>query len=236
MSRIAIVAALPGELKPLVRGWTHSQHHGVDLWSRQTAGVEVIAACAGAGAKAAGRALAEVFPQEKPTLVISVGWAGALTGGYRTGEAYPVSAVIDAGSGERFSATLLSASAHPAPAATLVTIRTVAGIAEKRRLATTHSAGLVDMEATAVARWAAAHSVPFACIKAISDGPQDPLPDFNPFLSESGQFLTGRFVLFALVRPALWPVLIRMGRHSSRAAQSLAKYLGDVLTQQGKRF
>jgi adenosylhomocysteine nucleosidase len=118
----------------------------------------------------------------------------------------------------------------------LVTTRTVAGINEKKRLAAAHSAGLVDMEASAVARWAAANSVPFACIKAVSDGPLDPLPDFNPFLSDSGQFLTGRFVCFALVRPRLWPVLIRMGRHSSQAARSLAKYLGDLLTQQGKRF
>jgi hypothetical protein len=32
MTRIAIIAALPGELKPLVRGWQHERHLSVDVW------------------------------------------------------------------------------------------------------------------------------------------------------------------------------------------------------------
>ncbi len=32
MGRIAIIAAMPGELKPLVRGWQHQRSNGGDLW------------------------------------------------------------------------------------------------------------------------------------------------------------------------------------------------------------
>jgi hypothetical protein len=32
MTRVAIIAAMPAELKPLVRGWRHERRNGVDLW------------------------------------------------------------------------------------------------------------------------------------------------------------------------------------------------------------
>jgi hypothetical protein len=51
---------MPGELKPLVRGWQHERRNGVDLWRwRFRWGGEWIAACAGAGVEAATRAFAE---------------------------------------------------------------------------------------------------------------------------------------------------------------------------------
>jgi hypothetical protein len=57
---VAIIAAMPGELKPLTRGWRHVRSNGVDLWRWRFDGGEWIAACAGAGVEAATRAFAEV--------------------------------------------------------------------------------------------------------------------------------------------------------------------------------
>ena len=34
----AIIAAMTGELKPLVRGWQHERRNGVDLWRWRTRG------------------------------------------------------------------------------------------------------------------------------------------------------------------------------------------------------
>ena len=77
---------------------------------------------------------------------------------------------------------------------------------EKRRLAATYDAALVDMEAAAIARLAAMRGIPFYCIKGVSDGFNDRLPDFNPFLTADGRF---RLVPFALFEPAAALVLAR---------------------------
>ncbi len=49
------------------------------------------------------------------------------------------------------------------------------------------------MEAAAIARLAAMRGIPFYCIKGVSDGLTDHLPDFNRFLSPAGQFQIARF-------------------------------------------
>ena len=46
MKRVAIIAAMPAELKPLTRGWRHVRSNGVDLWRWSFDGGEWIAACA----------------------------------------------------------------------------------------------------------------------------------------------------------------------------------------------
>src|ERR1035438_6503209 len=100
MTRVAIIAAMPGELKFLVRGWQHTRSNGVDLWRSENG--EWIAACAGAGVGAATRAFAEVEKSGEVEKVVSVGWAGALREELVVGQAYDVSTVIDARTGERF--------------------------------------------------------------------------------------------------------------------------------------
>ncbi|HME58856.1 MAG TPA: hypothetical protein VKF63_11005, partial [Terracidiphilus sp.] len=195
MTRIAIIAAMPAELKPLTRGWRHSRSNGVDLWRRRFDDGEWVAACAGAGVDAATRAFAEVEKLGPITTVLSTGWAGALREELAPGEAFDVSVVIDARTGERFVA------ASPPNDCWLVTSSRVADATEKKRLASTYEAALVDMEAAGIARIAKMRGIPFYCIKGISDGYSDQLPDFNRFISPGGQFKLARFIVFALLRP-----------------------------------
>ena len=103
--------------------------------------------------------------------------------------------------------------------------------AEKKRLAAAYQAGLVDMEAAAIGRLAAMRGIPFYCIKGVSDGFDDRLPDFNRFISSQGQFLMARFTLFSVLRPWYWPALIRMGENSRKASQSIAESLLDFLDE-----
>jgi adenosylhomocysteine nucleosidase len=228
MTRTAIIAAMPAELKPLTRGWRHQRSNGVDLWRLSIADGEWIAACAGAGLQAATRAFAEVEKSGEVDLLISTGWAGALREALAPGQALDVSGVIDARTGERFVAAV------PLPDCCLVTSPKVADAHEKLRLAETYSAALVDMEASAIARLAQMRGIPFYCIKGISDGYTEQLPDFNRFISPDGRFLTIRFSLFALLRPWHWPALIRMGENSRKAARSIAGSLLDLLDKEGQ--
>jgi len=225
MNRIAIIAAMPGELRPLVRGWCHERRDGIDLWRNQSTDLDCIAACAGAGFAAATRAFAEVEKLGPVDAVISVGWVGALRLDLVSGQAYQVSSVLDARTGERFF------SANVPADCLLVTATQVVNAAEKQRLATTYKAHLVDMEAAAVARLAQMRSIPFYCIKGISDGYTDQLPDFNRFISRNGQFRTASFIVFAILRPWHWRALARMGENSSKAARGIAVSLLDLLDE-----
>ena len=227
MSRTAIIAAMPAELKPLTRRWRHERHNGVDLWRWSFDGGEWIAASAGAGVDRAAKAFAEVEKSGELDSVISTGWAGALREELVPGQTYDVSTVIDARTGERFVTT------GPPNDCWLVTNSRVADAAEKQRLASTYEAALVDMEAAGVARLARMRGIPFYCIKGISDGYSDHLPDFNRFISTDGQFQLLRFVFFALVRPWHWRALIRMGENSSKAARSIAASVLDLLDERG---
>ena len=227
MTRVAIIAAMPSELRPLVNGWPHSARSGIRFWVRhdkkENWEEEWIAACAGAGESAATRAFAAIEDGGPVDLVFSIGWAGSLRLDIAAGTAHNVAGVIDVGTGERFNCDAGAGNLW------LATSPKVADAVEKRRLASTYNAALVDMEAAAIARLAQMRGIPFYAVKGVSDGLNDRLPDFNRFLSPGGQFRLPHFVLFALFRPWYWPALIQMGENSKRASQSIAKLLVDFL-------
>ena len=226
MTRVAIIAAFPGELKPLVRGWPHSTRNNILFWAQRSPEEEWMAACAGAGQAAATRAFAAIEEGGPIDLVFSVGWAGALRAEIAAGSAHNLAGVIDVRTGERYNCDAGAGELW------LVTSPKVADRAEKRRLASTYSAALVDMEAAAIARLCAARGTPFYCIKGVSDGHTERLPDFNRFLSPAGQLKLAKLTLFATLQPWYWPALIRMGENSRKASQNIAESLRDFLSGQ----
>jgi len=233
MTRTAFIAAFPGELKPLVstvipgansaRVWPHSTRDGIHFWAVRNEEEEWIAACAGAGQAAATRAFAAIEDGGPIDLVFSLGWAGALRSDLAPGSAHNVAGVIDIKTGERYRCDAEAGDEW------LLTAPAVANADEKLRLARTYKAALVDMEAAAIARLAAMREIPFYCIKGVSDGLDAKLPDFNRFLSRTGQLETARLVLYAMFRPWHWPALIQMGENSRKASQSIAELVLKLL-------
>jgi len=222
VTRTAIIAAMAGELKPLVRGWKRERVNGVDVWKHRDDNLYV-AACAGVGQAAATRAFAAVERDAPVDLLFSYGWAGALRADLAVGTAWNMAGIIDARTGERFRCDAGAGEEW------LVTSPVVANAAEKRRLAAAYGAGLVDMEAAASARLAQMRGIPFYSIKGVSDGVGARLPDFNRFIGDDGGFRLGSLVLFALLRPKYWPELIRMGENSSKASEEMAKAFREFL-------
>ena len=236
MIRVAVIAAMADELKPLVRGWRHQRRATgantfVDLWRWAFDEGEWIAACSGAGADAGARAFAAIEQDGPISLALSIGWAGALTENVDLGRTYQVSAVIDSRTGERYNVAAWPAANSDQKL--VVTNPVVADEREKRRLAATYGADLCDMEGAIVARLAAMRGIPFYCFKAVSDGLEERLPDFNRFISTSGQIQLTRFILYALFRPVYWPALLRMGENSKKASQSIAESVFDFLDERG---
>jgi len=227
MTRVAIIAAMPGELKPLVRGWPSSTRGNIHFWAQRNEEEEWMAACSGTGQAAATRAFAAIEAGGPIDLVISYGWVGALTAGIASGSAHNIAGGIDVRTGERFNCDAGAGDRW------LVTSPIVADAAEKRRLAAAYKADLVDMEAAAIARLAQMRGIPFYCFKGVSDGFKDKLPDFNRFIRPDGQFNMAGMVLFSILRPSHWPSLIRMGENSKKASLSLRHSLLDFLDGRG---
>lgn len=217
--RIGIIAALPDELKPLVRDWRASTlKDGTRLWIRNASNGDVhLAACSGMGAEAARRAFAAAERDQPLDVVLSVGWAGAVYEGAKPGKAYVPSAIVDVQTGERFQL------ANGERSLTIVTTARVADAAEKARLYAAYpGAVVVDMEAATVARLAQMRGIPMACVKGVSDGMDAELPDLNPFISPSGHLRLLPFVAHLAVRPRYWKAIAELNRNSRNAARAMA--------------
>ncbi len=218
---IVIIAAMPGELKPLVRSWAALEtREGVDGWQHPNG--PIMAFCGGMGANAATRAFARARQVCEPVQLLSVGWAGALREELAPGLIIRPSMVRDLNTG-----AMLSASGS---GGLLLTSTRVAVREDKHRLARTYDGALaVDMEAAALARLAEAHDLHFRAIKAISDTLDEELPDMNPFVTAAGQFAMGRFVAHVAVRPHYWKTLARFGKQAAMAAENLCAAVADEI-------
>ena len=75
------------------------------------------------------------------------------------------------------------------------------------------------MEAATVARFARAKNLGFLCFKAVTDGPNDELPDFNRFTTPEGRLRTSAFAAWALFHPQYWRVLGELEKNSRLAAR-----------------
>jgi adenosylhomocysteine nucleosidase len=218
MKCIGIIAALPGELKPLVKGWQQRGRFHVGKLGE----AECIAIAGGMGAAAATRAAEQILAEAPLAALVSYGWAGALSCGLKPPTACVIGEVIDSTSNETYSTA-----SHDGQR--LVTLDHVARPDEKRALAQKYQTPLVDMEAAAVARFAAARNLAFYCLKGISDGYNDKLPDFNPFLGKDGQLRMPAFIAYALLHPQYWSALRQLDKQSKGAATSLADLATESL-------
>ncbi|HTV15142.1 MAG TPA: hypothetical protein VME68_10525 [Acidobacteriaceae bacterium] len=211
MESIGLIAAVHQELKPLVRDWERC----TALFRGQVGSTEAIAIAAGMGTSAALRGCEAALAAGPIDSLVSIGYAGSVSCGLQAGAAYPIREVIDAATGETFLTQCEKGQR-------LITLDRVAGPDEKRRLALEHKAVLVDMEAAAVARFAREHNLRFLCFKAVTDGPNDKLPDFNRFVSPKGEWCMTPFVTYLAFHPQYWGAVRRLARNSNAASLDLA--------------
>jgi adenosylhomocysteine nucleosidase len=232
MSRVGIIAALPGELKPLVQGWKPvplpDARKGQAAWSSRVDDVECIAVCAGVGSEAAAHACDLSAQGGALDAIVSVGWSGALSCGIHPGNAYAVNEVVDALTGEHFPTNFPVPEGSGVPLR-LVTTDHIAQYAEKRQLAGLYQAVMVDMEAATVARFARSQHIAFYCLKAISDEIADVLPDFGRYTDSAGHLRVAPLLGHVAVRPKYWPAMLRIGQNAKSGARAVAGALGPLI-------
>jgi adenosylhomocysteine nucleosidase len=214
----AIIAALPREVKHLVRGWqVHKLPNKTIAYTNDFA----VVACAGMGPARATLALQAAMALKPVTAVLSVGLAGACDPSLHVGDVVHAGVVIDSQSGERYIDTQFR---H-----VLVSSPTIASVREKHRLRESYDASAVDMEAATVARMAQAHSLAFHAIKTISDDATFELQELSRFATHDGQFRESAFAAYSVARPHLWPKLLNLAGNGKRAIQSLTAELESQL-------
>ncbi len=216
MPRLAIVAALEREVRPLVKKWrvTEKEHDGRRYRFFQSG--DTVLVCGGIGAAAARRACEAVIEIFDAQVVCSAGFAGALNPSLKVGDLVRPGTVINASDGSR---TAISAGNG-----VLVSFGSVASPEQKQKLRDSYGAEIVDMEAAAVARAAEARGKEFMAVKAISDVADFEFPAMERFVDADGRFLQWRFGLYSAIRPWLWVRVVQLARNSNRASTALCMY------------
>jgi adenosylhomocysteine nucleosidase len=222
--KVAIVAALEREVRPLVRGWRSYRLLAADGLHRLRffESESAVVVCGGIGREAATEATRTVIERYRPQVVVSAGFAGAAVPELRVAAILDPDRVVMASTGTAFGT-------GGAGNGVLVTVAGVAGPEEKRRVAERFSAQAVDMEAAAVARAAQAEGVAFRALKAITDELDFSLPPTDGFIDASGEFRTLRFALHLAKRPWLWASARSFRRNCSLAAQALTTALAGFI-------
>src|SRR5205814_2188476 len=107
-----------------------------------------------------------------PPLLVSAGFAGALTPGLDIGSLVRPAELVDDEAGRVWPVTGI-----PGTSGRVVTHAFMIGRpADKEALGRKWRADAVDMESAAVARLCSEHAIPFGCVRVISDRLQDRLP------------------------------------------------------------
>ena len=188
-------------------------------------GVPALFAANGVGRRAAAAAARAIAGANPVAALVSTGFAGALAPDYKVGDLFVAQRVIGGGVG--YSGRLPACPNGSCRRGTLLTVdRVVQSAEEKRRLAASSGAQAVDMEAAAVAEVAAERSLPFYCVRALSDDAEAAFPiDFNRALRADGSFSITDILRQVGLSRARRRQLARLKRDGERAARSLAAFL-----------
>ena len=164
----------------------------------------------------------------RPTVIVSAGFSGAVVSGLRVGDLIVAEDVCD---GDGFCRPMTwPVATVPYRRGRLLTVANIIGSPdEKRRLGERCGAVAVDMETAVAARLCGKASVPFGCLRAISDDVDASLSESLLDLLQAGRVKPARLLAAVLRRPPLIAELMQLGAHTRKAAWELAVGLETLL-------
>jgi adenosylhomocysteine nucleosidase len=215
---IAVTFALPNESSDFVRLLTNGRLHGDELCVLHT----------GVGARTANERVTPFLEKTRPQLLISAGFAGALTDDFRVGDLLVA---------ENFShPDLLSAilSMKNLHFGKMITATDIADSFEKRtELARMSGAVAVDMETEPIARICRERNLPMLSLRAISDTPSAPfaIPQRVLFDLERQRTSLVRLAGHVLRHPSAIGQLANVAKQASTARRALTSALDLLLLE-----
>jgi adenosylhomocysteine nucleosidase len=236
--RVLVTFALENEFAPwrALHRFRRSTWGAAEAYFAEIGAAEVSVVLTGAGPRQAALQASKVTwgGSDSVEVCISSGLAGALKPQYQIGQVLAARAVMAESAPERATSGILDSSAALVSfaeeyGATAVdrfysAERVVARAQEKRHLG--GSADAVEMESFQILLKARAEGIPAVAIRAISDDVDEDLPlDMNEIFNAEGEVSVPRVLGQVALRPKSLPSLVRLGRRSKRAAESLALFL-----------
>jgi adenosylhomocysteine nucleosidase len=233
--RVAVLAALPRELAPLVRQLRAVREAGCqlyDIYLGEDSFSHIILVATGMGTLNAISAVTHVRNEYRPDIVVSIGYGGSLFTGSAGGDIV-------------FGSEFLSIAESGAVTDRMIlfdeevfkkiniglqikkgAIITLPGLMKKSWIISKLPAGITnpvcDMETCALAVYCADNGIRFFAMRGITDlVNQDITSDVANIADETGKVSIARAIQTILKKPWLIPVLIRLGIYSHKASQHL---------------
>lgn len=244
MEKIGIICAIPRERRPILRcfpGATKSELAGFLSWSFPAGTNHVTLVESGMGAVNAAAATAAMVAAFRPTIVLSVGFCGAIRPGALVGDLvvatqqYTLTSgrlALEAGPDMGLCHGLLQGAA-PLNYHCGTFISTDSFISKgdicpliPDKLPTP----VLEMESAAIVKVCRSAGLPAVAIRAVSDtAAEDPAPLALKLFSPNFSLSKKRVAAALLARPNLLPQLARLARNTSIAGNSLARALANAL-------
>jgi nucleoside phosphorylase len=219
-SPIGITFALAAESSGLTRQLQAVKRHQ-DLLSGKIAGRDVTILHTGVGAKACNARLEILLHKTRPGLVISSGFAGAVSEQLRVGDLILAQNFSD--SGLLANAECILRDRQPQVVKLFTSTSIIDSLTERNEIARAAGAAAVDMETGAIADVCKIHGVPLLSLRIISDTTSQPFPAPPSVLFDIERQQTNfRGLLAYLLRdPGSVRPLFRFGRQIARARAGL---------------
>jgi adenosylhomocysteine nucleosidase len=247
-SMLLVAAALEEELKigmALCRGKKRMPPPSVSLWQARRNDKTICFLKTGVGPRRSAASLEDALKVVQPSLVLMVGYAGALDPNLHLGDLVAVGKALAFSldkSNPTWDHVLLdgtfelahcealaeSAKSYGLTACTgevLTSSYVLGDPAHKRLLYEKFHALIVDMETAALARVAASRAVPFSCIRAVSDVADDTF--LAPFSYDPATRVPAR--ARKLIKTGMVRVYREWKNHTSVAGKSLSRFLSCYL-------
>ncbi|MBN1581830.1 MAG: phosphorylase [Anaerolineae bacterium] len=245
METIGLIAAMPQEIKPVLRRVGKRERTTLGPFSCyrfQLANLDCLLVESGIGLKRAIAATRELLSAARPSLLVSFGVAGAVRNDLRVGDVVLASGACLLDEGIPGAVLPLAPFTNAARQAATQAMkrrgaRLVAGTALTtlgpqvvRDLPPATAYPVLEMETAGIAQLAAEQGIPLFALRAVSDLVEDGLPLSIQELT--GEGLTpriGKIVKSVLRRPRIIPQLVRLAWHVEQAAENLAIALLAIL-------
>jgi len=183
---------------------------------------DVVIVITGIGLKNAEKAMGAILGRGSPRMVLTCGFAGALSPGLRAGD------VVFSTDDSLLRAKLLAAGAKPATFFCASRIATTA--VEKQELRRTTGADAVEMESEGIHAVCRARKIPCATVRVVSDTADEDLPlDFNQLAKPDLSMDYGKLALSVAKSPGKISALLRLQRQTRHCAERLSEVLSAVI-------
>ena len=246
--RILVTFALENEFAPWrsMRDFRSGKVGSADVCLAEFGSAQLIVVLTGVGARRAAVAASEMMRREYDSFdcCVSSGLAGGLRSNYRIGEVLAARRVFSEAPRTDGSSQLVesggalvsfAADCGASVADQFYSADHIVSTAGEKQLLG-EASDAVELESFEVLREAQAAGVPAVAIRAISDTAAEDLPiDMSQVFSDRGQVSIPRVVGQVALKPQSLPGLIRLGKNSGIAAQSLARFLDSFVVALASR-